>query len=228
MNPQQLARRNIQTAPKDDQLRDAYQSLILSSLTASFPSFVRNYDFQQGLIAERGRAARINFEENGKTNVKEFTSITHMKECLDEESPSLFASTPTPKRQLYLLEDISRTQIEVLGSRLRVPPAVFAAHWGDPSTSRGTYDDEALVTFGPHYFRLRYRQLHQVKGHYPLGLYGDRNSNVPRWLQLLDQSRRYESSEHHLSFWSATYGQGSWIGEGFSRITTFLLKPTCI
>lgn len=205
-------------ASKDDELRAAYRSLISSSLTTSFPSFVRNLDSQQGPVAERGRAAVINFKKDRKTNVTKFRSVTHMREFLDQEGALFSTTNPTPRRCLYLLEDISRDYVDILGSRLRIPPAIFAAQLYDPSTSRGTYDDTCLVNFSPNYFRLRYRQLHQVKGNYPLGLYADSNVNVPRWLQLLDKTRQCQSSEHQFSFWATTYGQGSWTG-GFTFAT---------
>ena len=225
MTSQSLASSKNQLIHNDDQLSKAYRSLILSSLRTSFPSFVRNYEFQEGLVAQRGRVASIDFEEDGKISVNRFDSLTHLKRILDNEAPSLYIVGQPPRRRLYLLEDIARDYVDTLGSRLRIPPSVFAAHWSDPATSGGTYDDTFLVSHSPHYFRLRYRQLHKVRGDYPLGLYGDRNSNVPRWLQLLDKGRLYESSEHHFSFWGSEYGQGSWIGRcTVSRVTYLFVQ----
>ena len=197
---------------EDDEFRKSYRSLVSSSLRTSFPSFVRNYEIQKGLIAERRRVAMIDFDENGKTSITQFTSTAELRSFFDKDEPSTYIPRQPPRKRLYLLEDIARNNVEVLGSRLRIPPSVFAAHWADPATSRGTYDDASLVSRGPHYFRLRFPQVHRVDGEYPLGLYGDRNSNVPRWLQLLDEGRLFESSEHHFSFWGTVYGERSWIG----------------
>ena len=212
MNTQGCSTSGLCPSCKDDQLNNAYASLLVASLKNSFPSFVGNFQLQNGAVAERGRVAMIDFQGQGKTSVTQFTSSCHLKSFLDHEGPVCAPRKP-PRRRLCMLEDIARNKVEILGSRLRIPPSVFAAHWTDPSTGDETFDDGCLLSNGPRYFRMKYRQLHRIDGYYPLGLYGDRNANVPRWLQLLDREREFESSEHHFSFWGTEHGLGSWTGE---------------
>lgn len=215
MNMQDRQRPALFPSHHDDELSKSYASLLADSLRDNFPSFVGNFRLQRGAVAERGRVAIIDFEEGKETRVRQLASSNDLKSFLDQNEPPCATKQPAQKR-LYMLEDIARNKVEVLGSRLRIPPSVFAAHWADPSTADETFDGSCLLSNGPRYFRLRYCQLHRIHGYYPLGLYGDRNGNVPRWLQLLDREREVVGSEHHFSFWATEHGPGSWTGKSSS------------
>lgn len=199
---------------KVERLRASYLALLKKTQRIHFPGFVANLENQAECATACNRVVALKFDDKGAATVTRFATSQDLSAYLNGEATSRSDLATLARRSFYLLEDLHKENIEILGSRLCIPPSVFAAHWADPTIGHGTFDSVSQLASGPNYFRIKYRQLHRIcNKEYPLGLYRDRYSNVDRWLQLLDRSRHFESSEHYVSYWSAKFGDKSWIGE---------------
>jgi hypothetical protein len=190
--------------------REAYSTLISSQLSWSFPEFVRNVQSQSPIERELGRAAVIEYLSNADPDVKILKSSKGLQ-CYLEETV-----TAGPRQRLFLLEDLSRNYIEILGSQLRIPPRFFGAHWADPSTPTFNHRDP-FCRFAHDAFLVRYPSTQPVRVEAPLEVHGQvfhYNTNVNRHLQcyhpkspIVDQPKSY----HALSFWSSgVRNDGSW------------------
>ena len=186
------------------------------------PQFVEDFELQSAVERERGRAVAIEFQEGEKAQITNFGDSTDALDRYFDDPVNGFDPPPLgihlARRRLFVLEDLGRNKVTVLGSHLRIPPALFAAHWTDPSFSAKLVEEDMLTHSNSKYFRVTVPQLHRVvreDGYddYRLGLYQPLYSNVQRWLQLLDKERTFEPSQHQVSYWSTTYGNGSWTGE---------------
>lgn len=93
---------------------------------------------QDSVDAEKGRVAVLEYDAEGKPSPQEFKSTQTLLEYFDrEDKPNTDSQLhPNPKsgaRRLFILEDLSRRHVEILGSRLKIHPILFARHWGDLS-----------------------------------------------------------------------------------------------
>jgi len=200
----------------------AYWSILQSTLKQSFTSFVHSLATQSLAQQHLGRVAKVEFQPNGNRFVHTFANAEELRAELDHTQTTRLTTLSEPvNRKLYILEDLGRSHVEILGSCLVVPPSFFAAQWSDPSLAVATFDQETLTRRRTQVFQLLYPVLHQFKlgsaeGECPPGLYIDSQNNIPRLLQPLDEHRAWEISKHQISFWSATTYSDSWTGE--SRI----------
>src|SRR5438034_11288072 len=109
--------------------------MISDTLQIQYPRFVRMVK-QPPERLKTGKAAVLEFRQGQRVVAKRFEGpkgSENLQMYLDD--PALKRPCPEqgPCRRLWLLEDLSKSYIEILGSRLRIPPAFFAAHWADPS-----------------------------------------------------------------------------------------------
>ena len=198
-----------------------------------FPRFVKDLENKCLDQPGQGRAAVLEFEAGNRVSRKLFlqpeTLRTHLKQPTKQ----------TPCRRLWLMEDVSKDWIEVLGSELRIPPSFFAAHWADPSGA--DFNERNLFDSNPRRrFLLKFPQFHKIST-------GGLNSNwndlkgdpkilldngVERYIFFSgDEDRTYENpdfvrSYHNVSFWSSEDAGGSWDGSCFappSKINLFKL-----
>jgi hypothetical protein len=199
-------------------VRIAYWSLIQDILEAEFPEFLEDLRTQSTAEQHHGRVAMVEFQEGGTTLVKQFNNSKEFQSHFDGgNARKAITESEDTIRQLYVLEDLARANIEIIGSRVGIPAAFFAAHWALPTDRIATIDQFSLTQSRRQGFRLSYPELHCLNiganGEYPLGLYADSENIVPRVLQLLDRERQFESSYHQVSFWSTTLNTKSWIGK---------------
>ena len=178
----------------------------------------------------------VEFKDNGDTSTTVFTDSEHMRSHLDANS---VWETPTylvPGRRLVVMEDLSVGFVDVLGSRFRVPPSFFAAHYEVPWQNRPLSDRIPLGQECRNRFMLRYPHLHRIAPRESFKGFKDRHlkldSHVDRRLDTTMGSEanevyemlatRLESSDQLLSFWSHEEDSG-WIGtsllsDGFSSL----------
>ena len=203
--------------------QNSYWSLIKATSNL-YPGFVENFKLQDAEQRDRGRAAVLEFPEGTKAHITDFGDDGEaLDRYLRDHANELDSSQQTPTtqhRRLFLLEDLGRNKVQTLGTRLRIPPAFFAAHWIDPSEGHLTVDHDFLSHKRSKYFRCRVPQLHSLvqegQESYLLGLYEPLNTNIQRYLQLLDKERGFESSQHQISFWSMSIGKDSWTGKRYT------------
>jgi hypothetical protein len=91
---------------------------------------------QDSVDAEKGRVAVLEYNAEGKPLRKDFKTSQQLLQYLDQEEQPVWDPqqnpVPTPGvRRLFILEDLSRRHVEILGSRLKIHPIHFARHWGD-------------------------------------------------------------------------------------------------
>lgn len=129
--------------PKD-QASLAYQARIQNTRTLEFLGFASNQRQQDEIAAENGRVAALHFLADGEFQITPFCSSSSLREYLDSNSSSgeRLENPPIdpnhvrqPLRRMILLEDLPRNYIEIIGSRLRINPSFFAAHYSDPIKS---------------------------------------------------------------------------------------------
>ena len=102
---------------------------------------------QDGAKAENGRVAVINFESSGVPSLRILQRSNELKEVLSLDGMTMVDRTCPEgekrydvRRRLFILEDLPRTFVELLGSHLRINPAFFARHCTDLSFLE-SYDD---------------------------------------------------------------------------------------
>jgi hypothetical protein len=126
-----------------------YWSLV-SSQKLSYPGFVERLEKQTLWRQNTGRVAIFCA---GERIPREFSTSDQLRNFLD-----LHPNKPGEPR-IFVLEDLSKSIVEILGSRLRIPPSFFADHWEDED---GNITRWTLRHQDPHRrYMLRWQKLHQ-------------------------------------------------------------------
>lgn len=199
---------------------DHYWSLLEFTQRSQYPKFVTFLSEQRLAQQEEGRAAVISFRDGFKPSVNRLPTSDHLRQSLDN------AFDPnTVVRRLFILEGLPRKSILILGSRLRVPPSFFSAHWVDPGSFVGN-----LVNRSPRYhnnpyqFQLSFTKLHRAI----IKAKPDDGSEPPYWINSSVPRRLSRrtifggldgplASFEQVSFWatppSDSCNKQSWDGE---------------
>lgn len=192
---------------------EGYLSLIENTQRLQYPGFVNS--LLSGPLAEDGRAAVIEFRDGLKPSVKELKTSRALRRYLEQAPPD-----DVPVRRAFVLEGLPKTSIQILGSKLRVPPSFFAAHWAGHGRYLGNMLNRAPRSYAAeNRFLLRFPRLHQAK---IKAVEGDETDIVYRMGSRADRPLSHTSlfgdlkgplaSLEQLSFWGLAKGQG-WDGE---------------
>jgi hypothetical protein len=116
------------------------------------------------------------------------------------------------------LEDLLKNYVEVLGSRLKIHPSFFAAHYSDPIRTGSAGKGLALGQSWRGWFVLQSPQMHfmvlQDQEHDGGGLIYRLNSYVQRNVlkgvkeSATDLAACFEEMWNAISIWSIEYGNG--------------------
>ena len=183
--------------------------------------FVKNLK-ERGPDQDRlGRSAVLEFRRGQPATTTRFEEPEDLQRYLDDLTHHRSCSEQDPCRRLWLLEDASKSYIEILGSRLGIPTAFFAAHWAEPSGADFNERD-SLVSDPRQSFLLKYPLFHRLRIDEVNGNRRDpiifKNCNVERYLFFSgDEDTTYENlhfarSYHNTSFWSTGSCGGCWDG----------------
>jgi len=118
----------------------------------------------KGREAEEGRAAVVEFQHGSATPaVRELLSSRSLARYLDKTSDTAGPSGKLIRRRIFVLEGLPKNFIEVLGLRLKIPPALFTSHW-----VTGRYEGAMLNRMPRHYdptsrCTLRMPRFHRAK-----------------------------------------------------------------
>jgi hypothetical protein len=195
--------------------RDEYFNLLSAQVSPFFPKFCANIAAQTDYEREKGRAAVIEYGD-GYLKTKAFESSTQLQDYLDAATTA-FANNKTvsPRRRVFLLEDLPRNHIEILGSHLLIPPSFFAAHWDDPTEPNFNHRSP-FCRFSSQQFLVKYPTSHRIEldPNRPFQRVYATDSNVRRYLHMYDpRGPLYDEpkSYHNFSFWGSEVQQdGSW------------------
>jgi len=201
------------------QTEQAYWSFIKSTQERSYPEFVRHLSAQAENDAEKGRMAVVEFRDGSSPTVRRHISPETLRYFLDGDITNVGSTV----QRVFLLEGLPRRFIEILGSRLRVPPGFFAANWVNSE-----YVGSLLNRTPRNYdcrdrFVLKMPRLHQVK-------IRRENGDKPEPFYYMDTSIRRRissktvfgdfdgplSSSERVSFWRTSQGE-SWDGRLCTR-----------
>ncbi|KAF7531426.1 hypothetical protein G7054_g8881 [Neopestalotiopsis clavispora] len=194
-----------------------YLSLIQDQVQPFFPDFAVSLSRQSPLEQEYGRCAVVDLSHASDERRTLFQNSDELGQYLSGSPASPGAdSGDEPRRRLFILEDLSRNYISILGSHLRIPPSFFAGHYDDPSSAQFNHR-RPFERHSASQFNLRYIDSHRVEidvsPHEASGIYAC-NTNSSRYLYAYDPSGPLydEAIAHHvLSFWSTPIGtDGSW------------------
>lgn len=210
-----------------------YWSLLESTQQHQNPEFVSHLSNQHGPLKEEGRIAIVNFKHEAEPVVD--TSI-ETSEDLREYLEGQPKSSPFSGR-LFILEGLPKAFIQVLGSKLRIPPGFFSSHWivaGGPTGH--------LINRSPRHhdnksrFLLSFTRLHRARISYkpgansvPLFLM---ESSVNRLLSRITLFGDFDgplTSQEHVSFWSRPMDsgeskEGCWDGTFYSPCLVTMKK----
>ena len=151
---------------------------------------------------------------------------TLLRQHLDTAAPG----GVTGRCRLVILQDLPRNHVEVIGSRLRVHPTVFARHWGDTSFLE-TADDVVDPGKGCYRFTIPYpdftkavRFLEQPPREpeemYRADFLVRRLMVVPESFSEWDLRGSVAEIEACLSFWGRIHVEdGGWDGERLPFVT---------
>jgi hypothetical protein len=141
-----------------------YASLIRDQTRPFFPKFVAAMSKQDTAQRNRGRCAVVEFSEGKRRHTTIMETATEFSAYLSKP-PTMSHSehqSITPRRRLFVLEDLPYDYILTLGSQLRVPPSFFASHWEDPSALTFNHRDTFRRCTLPH-FRIHYASSYRLK-----------------------------------------------------------------
>jgi hypothetical protein len=172
---------------------------------------------RQGPSSEDGRAAVIELHDNQVALHRLHTS----NELLDYMANLEQSPPPSCNRRLYLLEGLPSNHIEILGSRLRIDPDVFARQidCGELAILKDARDIPMLPSHptSKHSFSLRYNELR------------DFGENIDSFeLRCTNQRRRISTTKwegkfdgmgivrRKATFWSRMNGAKGWNGASIS------------
>lgn len=207
--------------------RREYLDLINSELPWLFPEFVQNLQSQSPHEREMSRAAVIEYSDDCGPSITVFKNSKALQHHLETS-----AIQETPKKRLFLLEDLSLNYVTSLGSELRIPPSFFGAHWGDPARPTFNYRNP-FRAYSQDLFLIRYASTEPVRVDASPGLQNTIyrcNSNVNRHIHcydtkspVIDQPKCY----HTLSHWtSGVMEDGSWDGNKTLEHSKTYADPT--
>jgi hypothetical protein len=208
-----------------------YWTVLKSTQQRWYPGFVDQLSSQTKAKQEEGRAAVIEFRDGTRPSIQPLETSRALRRYLTRYPP---CSSDIPvHRRVFLLEGLPKKFIEVLGSKLGVPPSFFAAHWAGP----GRYIGNLLNRSLRHYdnrtrFMLTFPKMYGAKIN---ELEGDKanpiyymESSVNRQLSRITLFGDFDgplSSFEKLSFWtSCETGELSWDGKPNLRAIQILAK----
>jgi len=211
-----------------DPERIAYQSLIQNTRTLEFSAFATNQRQQDAAARQKGRAAAIHFLSNGQVSITAFSDSSALQTYLDagDNAGMLPGSLPTdvhqPVRRMIILEDLSKDYVEILGSRLRIHPSFFAAHYSDPIKTGSAGKGLILGQSSRDSFVLQSPQLHYMVIEDQMldggGLLYRANPNMRRNIlkglkeSPTDLAACFGELWNVVSFWSREAEDGGWTG----------------
>lgn len=196
----------------DEGTPQSYLDLLSSQLCHLHPEFVHDLHAQNGNDRRRSRAAVIEYGDTA-TQQRAYETPERLDEYLQESAAD---KGTAPRRRLFLLEDLSRDYVGIIGSQLGIPPSFFGAHWADPTHSNFNYRSP-FSRYTEENFVLRYASTLPVRIDACLDAHGSifrYDANVNRHVHcydpkgpIVDQPKSY----HALSFWtSGARIDGSW------------------
>jgi len=204
--------------------RSVYYSLIQETKTLEFTGFAKNLREQEGSSLEDSRAAVIEFLPSGQISQKQFHNSLSLQEYLDTSvTPYPSDGSKQPLRRMIMLEDLARNYIEVLGTRLKIHPSLFAAHWRDPIRTGcaekglilGQPSRESFVLQSPqmHYMEIEGQEKDGGGSFYRLDSHVRRNILKGAQESEADLASRFAELWSVVSFWSCEDGDGGWTGK---------------
>jgi hypothetical protein len=178
-------------------LEEKYWNLIESSQEQSYPGFVKRLRNQSDW---RRKTTKVAIFCADKRISREFKNSDQLKKFLDD-SPNKHGEP-----RIFLLEDLSKSVVEILGSRLRIPPSFFADHWEDQD---GNLTRWTLRHQDPHRrYMLRWQRLHQkiIEGSNGSDLYllPSVVSRTVSSRSLFGDLVRVTTSREKLSYWCSS------------------------
>jgi len=194
-----------------------YGQLLENSTSQLFPGFVNNFKNQSKGQRELGRAAVLESLGSEPARTRTFHTSSDLQSYLTSE-PTV--NEDGQRRRLFILEDLPRNYIEILGCNLLVPPSVFAAQWSIPPV--GDHAERNGFTMNPKTgFLLTYAQFYELVGEFPNsnagGLLPLADHNVKRFMHFEGNDMIWEKPGlvrccHKLSYWANTVSGSSWDG----------------
>ena len=164
-----------------------------------------------------GRAAVFEYPEAQPTRTRSFKNSNDLDSYLNSPPSS---NDLSPRRRLFILEDLPRNYVEVLGSSLLIPPSFFAAHWAGACVA--DYSGRSSFTVNPRAsFLLRYVQFYKIEGNPSNFAFGKfvpiANHNTERYLHFDGADTIWENPEfarcyRKVSYWATNFLGPSWDG----------------
>ncbi|KAK3297934.1 uncharacterized protein B0H64DRAFT_393421 [Chaetomium fimeti] len=194
-----------------------YWSRLESTQRQWYPGFVKQVSSQLGAEQDEGQVAVITFQDGVKPHVRVFTKSKDLRRYLDSNSPPPSSPNVPECRRMFVLEGLPKKFIQLLGSRLRVPPSFFAAHWVQPGKFVASLLNQTLRSYDNQTrFTLASPKLHRAKIQGEPGDDADpvyfMQSSITRQLGRDSLFGEFEGplwSYEIVSFWSAC-DRGSW------------------
>lgn len=130
-----VAKKATPGSDESDLRSQEYWLLSETTQEKDFPEFVQAMRLQDD-TKERVPTAVINFREDLKVATT-FSSSEELENHLDGKVMGFFQG-------LFILEDLCRNTVEILGSRFKFPPSFFSVHWTDPDLNTDMVDQPSL------------------------------------------------------------------------------------
>jgi hypothetical protein len=86
------------------------------------------WDAERDQRAEKTNVCRLDYSDTGSVTSTDYTDIDQLRAALNPNLTGIHANSPSPALRLYVIEDLSRDVIEVLGAHYDIEPAFFRYH----------------------------------------------------------------------------------------------------
>ncbi|KPI44757.1 uncharacterized protein AB675_8303 [Cyphellophora attinorum] len=224
---------NSQKFEAVDTVTEAYYHLLENSQNWLLGRLAEHIKSQDVFAAEASRVEVIEIDEQGNRTQQQPTTSHAFRALLDHTTTSHTPddsnhdsagikppsdSDPAPVRRIVIMEDVSRSYMGILGSRLRIPPTFFARHLLEQSVLEDfriddSKDDEAQSFTLPFF---RFAKAPKVSSNQPLEEMYRVKANATRLFAFPKPHGTFDlrgtiiEVEHCFSFWCRTRADNDW------------------
>lgn len=178
--------------------------------------------------ASRGRLSIIHFDTQGQRVAKALHTSSELHEYIstDQTRTLNIVHSQNPfayNRRIFIMEDLPRSSVELLGSHLRINPLFFARHCADlsflqsyDSFSSGHYDISQLFIPFTHFVnapKLLNKAVRDRAELYAPNFHVRRLLSLPKAYGGWDLRGSIGELECCISYWGIELEDGGWDGE---------------
>ncbi|KAI0973011.1 hypothetical protein F4678DRAFT_471380 [Xylaria arbuscula] len=193
---------------------DEYWSYLVSTQIQIYPGFIKQVSSQVEAGQDEGQVAVIKFQDIARPQYQVYSNPEDLRRYFDT-SPRPRSPDAPVSRRLFVLEGLPKSFIQLLGSRLGVPPSFFAVHYQNTGKLVGNLLNRTLRDYESQgRFTLTFPRLHSAM------IDDEANDTVPLYFMQSSITRQL----HRKNLFGDVKGP-LWSFEQVSFWTVLLVDP---